>query len=302
MKPANVLRIHELIMTKYDKLLPIYLSRVENTNLDETKQKLGTLTNSIESAPTCAAGEDEVVAFSEHDTWDKIMDASGAAFYIASEKMKDEGDCGEYKKGFRTAYDAALRVELYRKFLAKGQNLQDLTLQFIREKLIPVPNLKSLIDFLFENISNNINSEFSKFQKAQGSMTETESQQVTSIKSELDKLLEKFKQEFSNISTDELNPNKKMDIQKVSLDFQIAAGQLIRGYQLKNESNESWAPFLKNMLFVITGIGAIVTAISLISKAATGHYMFFDKPVVRNTTLEEMAPEDKLLGTVSPAT
>lgn len=300
MKPANVLRIYELIMIKYDKLLPIYLNDVEDNNLDDLKLKLKSLTDSINSAATCVAGEDEVVAFGELKIWNILLDASSAAFNIATEKMRSEGDCEEYKKGFRIAYDAALRVELYRQFFAMGQNLNDLKLQFLKELKIPAPNLKSLIDFLFENISKNINSEFGKFQKAQSSMIETESQQVTILKSELDKLLKKFKQEFSNINTDLLNQN--MEIQNVSLDFQIAAGQLIRSFQLKNESNESWAPFLKNMLLVITGIGAIVTAISLITKAATGHYLFFDKPIVRNTTLEEMAPEDKLLGTVYPAT
>ncbi len=85
------------------------------------------------------------------------------------------------------------------------------------------------------------------------------------------------------------------DCYQASFDFQIEAGKMIRKYQLKTKSDESWKPFLKNLLLIITGLGTIPAIASFISRAATGKYMFFDKRKMRERTEEEMVPEDKLL-------
>lgn len=293
MKPTNVLKIYELIMMEYDKLLPCILTPVVDNNLEKTKEKLNVL--ATETAPTCASGES--ASFGDINADAKIMAASLAAFNIASKRVEDVQDCEKYKEDFRKAYDAALRVELYRQFLDQGQDIEELKLKFIKEKPTATPNLNSLMDFLFDDISKNINFEFSKFEKVQGSTAQTGSQLIDSMRNKLTDLLEKFKQDINeNLSTNDSNKTKINAIQDAALDFQIAAGQLIRGYQLKTESNENWAPFLKNMLMLITVIGAAPAIISLVNKAVTGHYAFFDKTVVSKTPLEEMSPEDQLLG------
>jgi hypothetical protein len=293
MNATNVLKIYELVMMEYDKLLPLVLAPVVDNNLEQTQNQLHTL--ATETAPNCASGES--AGFGEATADPKIMVASLAAFNIASTHTENVQDCTQYKEDFRKAYDAALRVELYRQFLTKGQDIKELTLEFLKEKPNDTPTLKSLMDFLFEDISKNIHSEFRKFEKAQGSLTQVESQLIDSMRNKLNDLLEKFKQSISvHLSTPDSDKIKTNSIQKAALDFQIAAGQLIRSYQLKTESNEKWAPFLKNMLMLITGIGTIPAIISLVNKAITGKYAFFDKVVVSKTSPEEVSPEDQLLG------
>ncbi|WED42067.1 hypothetical protein [Legionella cardiaca] len=287
MKPENVFKIYELIMTEYNKLLPILLINTEENNLHEIKEKLKTL--ATDTAPTCASGE--CADFADVNTDAKIMAASLAAFNIASDKVKDIHDGEEYKEKFKTAFDAALRVELYRQFLSLDQDLNELRNKFIINDPSARVTLKSLMNFLYEEISKNINSEFSKFEKVQGSVKPDDLEKINSMRQDLTILFEKFKKVVDENQSIEV-------IQNASLEFQIKAGQLIRGYEVKNESNESWTPFLKNMLMLVTIIGTIPAVISLLTKAVTGSYAFFDKPIIRKTSAEEVAPEDKLLGTL----
>lgn len=285
---ADILQTHKSIMYHYDLFLDFTFAQRRNDNVSTKHRILCDRAAFYTSNKSASDGS-------------KIQAASDAAYMIADNRLKKLSE-ENYIINFKEAYDAALRVELYRQFLGQGQDYKALKRKFKKEKPNDEQNLDSVMKFLLEDIEQNINSEFSKFEKIQSSVIEDEKQIIGSMKKQLDELLDEFKGDFEATLVNERldKPAKKAAIQNRVLDFQIAAGYLIRSYQVKTKSNESWAPFLLNMLLLITAFGTLPAIYSLRTKAVTGHYIFFDKPTIHQTPVEEMASEDKLLGFNEP--
>lgn len=290
MKADNVLKVHQSIMNYYNLFSDFAFAQFRQNERAGCKALCNNAASFVAKKSTTL---DNV------NPQDKIMAASGAAYKIAAERLeKLSGE--EYLVKFKETYDAALRIELYRQFLSL--DLKALKLKFKKEKPNDKLNLESFMNFLLEDIEKNINSQFSKFEKTQSSVTKVEYQIISLMKEQLDELLDELRKSFNATLRDATldKPAKKADLQNKVLDFQIAAGRLIRSYQVKTKSNESWAPFLLNMLLLITAFGTLPAIYSLGTKAVTGHYTFFDKPTIRQTPVEEMASEDKLLGFNEP--
>lgn len=278
MKSENVLKIHKLFMDKYDKLVPRIIEGKGNVEEFITENLPAVVFN-------------ETFAYTESETYDKIVIASTAAFKIAS--LRENPD------DFREAYDASLRVELYRQFLAMNQdNIETLKLKFIKENK-NAPTVGQITESLFNDVTNKMRAEFGKFEKIQSALSASDCELIRSMERKLMNFMLNLTLNVRRINdsgTIKTPYNKIKAIQDVTLDFEIAAGQLIRGYQVKTESNSSWAPFLKNMLLLITIIGTIPAIVSIGNKVINGSYSFFDNQILHKPTLpEELAAEDQLL-------
>lgn len=272
----NILQIHKSIMTNYDTFLEVNSAIYSANALSELYKNL------------CKNAADHASKKSHSDK-SKIKAASNAAYTIAHKHLEGFSD-EEYKTNFKAAYDTALRVELYRQFF--GQNILEVYAQ-VREQ-----NLVSLINTIVEDIREKINSEFSKFSNLHDSMTETELQIINAMKDQLEEMLGKLKENLNTSSNKRSDQTYTEYVNDIVLNYQIEAGRLIRSYQVKTESNEYWAPFLLNIFLLLTVIGTLPAIYSLGTKAVTGHYAYFDDPVIRQTPKEEMAPEDILLSSI----
>lgn len=294
-KADKVLKIYELIIETYDQALPTLLESVDD--LETTKKLIKKLATQV--APSSTNYELHFSDLFMSDlTKEHIKQASCAAFKIAHKHIgKKEQGIEEYKTDFREAYDAALRIELYRSFFSY-RYFTSARGKYCKIHHTDTAPPEELIPFFVRELSKKIDSEFKKFEKRQDSFIETDSKKIVAeMRLQLNVLLSDFKNTTSVILSGDEPKNELVDaIQNAALNFEINAGQLIRSYQLKTESNSSLKPFLKNILLLITGIGTIPAIVSLLHKAATGRYAFFDLPELRETTDEEMAPEDKLLG------
>jgi hypothetical protein len=286
MTAANVLEAHKLIMEKYDEFLLFTLMR----NSKDPRNKYKELCiNSAHYASSKCKDLDGV----------KIKAASKAAYEIAfkrfSEMCVEELLTSKNQEEFKKRYDAALRVQLYCKFF--GHDVKAFLDKFESENPENERNLASSMIALLEDVEKNIKLEFSKFEIIQSAVNVDDLQIIIGLKEGLDGLLGEFKKYFNEtLSANSLNKRAKIAvIQDLVFQFQMGAGGLIRGYQIKTESKESWAPFLLNMLLLVTVIGVLPVLYSFGTKAVTGQYAFFDKSTVRKTSVEEMAPEDKLL-------
>jgi hypothetical protein len=277
MKSENVLKLHKLFMDKYDKLVP---------RIIEGKGNVEEFINVNLPAVVFS----ETFAYTEPKDYAKIAIASTAAFKIAS--LRENPD------DFREAYDASLRVELYRQFLAMNQDLEALKIKFIKENKTKA-TVGQITEFLFNDVTNNMRAEFGKFEKIKSSLSATDCELIRSMEIRLNRLMLDLTLKIRTINNNGTTLTQ-MDtikaIQDATLDFEIAAGQLIRGYQVKAESDSSLAPFLKNMLLLISLIGTIPAIVSIGNKVINGSYSFFDNQALHKpTSPEEMTIEDQLL-------
>ncbi|KTD17682.1 hypothetical protein [Legionella jordanis] len=288
MKPEKVLKIAQSIMANYDSSLEKALASNGN-DLETLKEKIHKV--AFDSAPKLASWECR--NFVDGIDVIGIMAAAQTAFAKAYRHTNGIEDVENYKTEFKKAYDAALRVELYRRFIGIGLNKEALTIRFV-EKNRHLPNPRELGQFMLVEIRENIKQQFKKFEAIQNSVSTMDKGTIASLKRELDTKLNNFQQRLNELMSQD-EPARDNAMQEASLALQIEAGRLIREYQVKMESNSSWGPFLKNLLLLLTGIGTIPALVSVASKLKSGQYSFFDQAFLRKTPGDDMAPEDRLL-------
>lgn len=188
MKAENVLEIYRLIMEEYDKLLSLSLSEIQSTkkSLENTTARLVV----YDVLSRCRGFT------ATHDTDFKVWQASLKAFSIAQAKTNDIDDCENYKKTFRQTYEASLRTELYRQFLALGQNTKELLNKLTKENK---PSTSAeLIKLIFNEVNTNIDAEVSKFIKIKSALIEPDDKnQLDTMKINLEGLTTLFQTTLS---------------------------------------------------------------------------------------------------------
>lgn len=86
---------------------------------------------------------------------------------------------------------------------------------------------------------------------------------------------------LSNSFSFELSKCRSQDrVYAVMFKYQIESAKLLSHYQIAHTSHVSWEPWIMNLLLAPLLIGLI----SYIMKAATGKFMFFDKPYLLEKT------------------
>lgn len=164
---------------------------------------------------------------------------------------------------FRKSYAEVLRIELYRQFIST------------KARTFEKENAKDL----FAEIIEKVELECNKFTDIHPSLSAEHKELIRTMRSDLENL----QKNVLNNSIDMLN-------------FEIEANKLITTYQIKTESDLSWAPLFKNLLLLVSLIGTIPAMISMGNKAINGNYTFFDSPVLyKPKSLEEYAPKDQMV-------
>lgn len=296
MKPEDVLKIHELIMKQYDEMLAWH----SNDEAD-IMQTIAELAKDL--APSVVSGGYASQCEGNEGADQKIMAAAVAAYnaaYNATIKQVRlqsilDGipeNVGEFKEKFRIMYEAMLRFELYRQFLAINQDLGDLKVKFLERNSPDQLSTKNLIEFALSLQIEKVSAEFKKFEKKH-MLTAREKEIILELKRDVDEYLAKFRKYNDEGKFDGVQGAETF--YRSAMAMQIYVEKMFGKYRIETESNQSWAPLLKNLLMMLTGVGVIVLAISLGVKAATGQYAFFDKTSLKEVADNERSASEKLI-------
>lgn len=301
LEPRNILKIYELIMKEYDNYLDDAASVINTLKtISDAENLLMEFTNN--RLPGLAIDEcQKFEELSAIEISNIIKTVLIAASVSANNRLALElpESAKEYVDAFKKEYDAALRIELFRHFFGKGQDIEEIKSKFKASNPSEILDVSSLATFLFNDIVSIIQAELSDFENKIKTMCPEELPALEQLNSELTSIVGEFHQNIDLIlkASNGSDAEKIKAYQDAALDFQIAAGQVLRSVKIGNESHISWKPFLSNLFLLVSVVGTIPALVSMISKTVTGNYKFFDKTIVRNTTADEIAPEDQLLGT-----
>ncbi len=181
-------------------------------------------------------------SFSTNERMD-IHTASENASEVAKKYLAKENDSEIYKSKFKEIYSAALRVELYRQFVAQGQKIHNV------DEIIGISKaIKSYIDSESKNIP-------------------------TAVSDTLVNSLKDFENKLRLIVYGPKSDKDKLNKMKnAALQFELEAMTLIQESKIKYDHDVSWWPFFANLMLVVLGVGIG----SFIYRGFNDHYLFAD--------------------------
>ncbi|MBA2652286.1 MAG: hypothetical protein H0U73_08475, partial [Tatlockia sp.] len=178
-----------------------------------------------------------------------ILRASENASKVAKTYLEKVNN-SENKITFKEIYSAALRVELYRQFVAKGQQLNN-------------------YDEIINAIESYINSETIKYKNI-----------PNVVNANLFIILTDFGSRVESIKNGSKSAEEKLnEFKNAALQFELEAITLFQENQIKYAHEISWWPFFANLMLVVLGIGIG----SFIYRGCGGHYLFADNLFVDKT-------------------
>lgn len=294
----DVLEFFDAVMASYDRVIKNTLADGNLLNRNLLKMSEFERIKAVTKAASEVAPLSAYDFSAKYDEAEKIETSGLAAAEYATEQLVEEQDPAEYKRLFKEYFEASLRMELYKQFCVPllRSYKSKLLIEFINANNGVTASPKNVLSYHIHKEKDKVLSEIKRYESHKKNLPEEDVKIIDNLKLDINEHLNEFDDNINSVfagnNTDEV---KIKLIRESALDFQVKTGQLLRKYQFKAESDSSWKPFLKNLALLLTGVGILPAVVSLIKKAVTGRYAFFDKESLRATPNDEKAAEDKLL-------